>query len=107
MGGQFWCVGGSHSGNVAAIDLAKQGLLDIISSDYVPTSLLLGAVMLGNKWGNMAKGLHTVTAAPAKYTNLEDRGRLEVGLQADLIRFRVTEGVPALRAAWHKGLRSA
>ncbi len=107
MGGPNLVRGGSHSGNVAAMDLAKQGLLDIISSDYVPSSLLLGAVMLGNKWGNMAKGLHTVTAAPAKYTNLEDRGRLEVGLQADLIRFRVTEGVPALRAAWHKGLRSA
>ncbi|WP_412552311.1 alpha-D-ribose 1-methylphosphonate 5-triphosphate diphosphatase [Shimia sp. MIT1388] len=107
MGGPNLVRGGSHSGNVAAMELAQRGLLDIISSDYVPSSLLLGAVMLGNEWGNMAKGLHTVTAAPAKYTNLEDRGRLQVGLQADLIRFRLTEGVPALRSAWHKGQRSA
>lgn len=107
MGGPNLVRGGSHSGNVAAMDLAQNGLLDIISSDYVPSSLLLGAVKLGNEWGNMAKGLHTVTAAPAKYTNLEDRGRLQVGLQADLIRFRLTEGVPALRSAWHKGQRSA
>ena len=32
--------GGSHSGNVAAVDLARAGLLDILSSDYVPSSLL-------------------------------------------------------------------
>lgn len=107
MGGPNLVRGGSHSGNVAAMDLADQGLLDIISSDYVPSSLLLGAVMLGTVWGDMAKGLHTVTAAPARYTNLQDRGRLEVGLQADMIRFRLTEGVPSLRAAWHKGGRSA
>ncbi len=107
MGGPNLVRGGSHSGNVAAIELAQMGLLDIISSDYVPSSLLLGAVMLGNEWGNMAKGLHAVTAAPAKYTNFDDRGRLEIGLQADLIRFRVTDGIPALRAAWHKGRRCA
>ncbi|MEP2532151.1 alpha-D-ribose 1-methylphosphonate 5-triphosphate diphosphatase [Shimia sp.] len=107
MGGPNLVRGGSHSGNVAAIDLADQGLLDIISSDYVPASLLLSAVQLGAHWGNMAKGLHTVTAAPARHARLDDRGRLEVGLQADLIRFRLTEGVPALRAVWSKGVRAA
>ncbi|KPA20599.1 Alpha-D-ribose 1-methylphosphonate 5-triphosphate diphosphatase [Shimia sp. SK013] len=107
MGGPNLVRGGSHSGNVAAMELAEKGLLDILSSDYVPSSLLFGAVMLGNQWGDMAKGLRTVTAAPAEYTNLTDRGRLEVGLQADLIRFRLTEGVPALRAVWHKGVRAA
>jgi alpha-D-ribose 1-methylphosphonate 5-triphosphate diphosphatase PhnM len=32
--------GGSHSGNVAASKLASLGLLDILSSDYYPASLL-------------------------------------------------------------------
>ena len=32
--------GGSHSGNVAASELAQLGLLDILSSDYYPASLL-------------------------------------------------------------------
>ncbi len=107
MGGPNLVRGGSHSGNVAAIDLAQRGLLDILSSDYVPSSLILGAVMLGEEWGDLAKGMRTVTCAPAQYANLEDRGRLQVGLQADLIRFRLTEGVPALRAVWHKGVRAA
>ena len=107
MGGPNLVRGGSHSGNVAAIDLAEAGLLDIISSDYVPASLLLAAVQLGQHWGDMARGLHTVTAAPARYTGLEDRGRLDIGKSADLIRFRLTEGVPALRAVWSKGARVA
>ncbi|MEQ9694983.1 alpha-D-ribose 1-methylphosphonate 5-triphosphate diphosphatase [Shimia sp. SDUM112013] len=107
MGGPNLVRGGSHSGNVAAIDLADLDLLDIISSDYVPASLLLGAVQLGQHWGDMAKGLATVTSTPAKMTNLHDRGRLAPDLQADLIRFRLTEGVPALRAVWSKGQRVA
>ena len=107
MGGPNLVRGGSHSGNVAAIDLAEAGLLDIISSDYVPASLLLAAVQLGQHWGDMARGLHTVTAAPARYTGLEDRGQLDIGKSADLIRFRLTEGVPALRAVWSKGARVA
>ena len=38
--------GGSHSGNVAAQDLAEAGRLDILSSDYVPASLILAAFEL-------------------------------------------------------------
>ncbi|MBV8924967.1 MAG: alpha-D-ribose 1-methylphosphonate 5-triphosphate diphosphatase, partial [Bradyrhizobium sp.] len=38
--------GGSHSGNIAAVDLAREGLLDILSSDYIPSSLLMGALQL-------------------------------------------------------------
>src|SRR5690606_16732539 len=38
--------GGSHSGNIAARELAEAGLLDVLSSDYVPASLLHGAFKL-------------------------------------------------------------
>jgi alpha-D-ribose 1-methylphosphonate 5-triphosphate diphosphatase len=40
-------------------------------------------------------------------TQLQDRGRIEAGLQGDLIRFRLAEGVPALCAVWSKGQRVA
>ena len=40
MGGPNVVRGGSHSGNVSAADLARHGLLDILSSDYVPGSML-------------------------------------------------------------------
>ncbi len=38
--------GGSHSGNIAAVDLAREGLLDILSSDYIPSSLLDGGAAI-------------------------------------------------------------
>ncbi len=43
MGAPNLVRGGSHTGNVSAQDLAREGLLDILSSDYVPSSLLWGA----------------------------------------------------------------
>ena len=51
MGAPNLMRGGPHSGNVAASDLAKRDLLDILSSDYVPAALLLWAVMLSEIWG--------------------------------------------------------
>ena len=65
MGAPNLIRGGSHSGNVAAEELARADLLDILSSDYVPSSLLSGALMLGDLWGDMARGIACVTAAPA------------------------------------------
>ncbi len=99
--------GGSHSGNVAAQELAELGHLDIISSDYVPSALLLSAVRLGQMWDDMARGLRTVTQTPAKAVGLDDRGVLRTGARADLIRFRMRAGVPALNAVWSRGRRVA
>jgi len=107
MGSPNLIRGGSHSGNVAAADLADLGLLDILSSDYVPASLLMGAVMLGERWGDMARGIATVTAAPAQATGLTDRGRIAVGLRADLLRFCKIGNVPVTRGLWVAGRRVA
>jgi len=40
---------GSHSGNMAAADLVRSGVLDIMSSDYYPSSLLDAAFMLADQ----------------------------------------------------------
>lgn len=103
MGGPNLIRGGSHSGNVAAKDLAEAGLLDILSSDYVPSSLLTGALMLGDLWGDMARGIATVTQAPAESVGLADRGRLQIGLRADVIRVRRIGSAGAVRGAWVQG----
>ena len=105
MGAPNLIRGGSHSGNVAARDLAKADLLDIVSSDYVPASLLSGALMLGDLWGDMARGIATVTAAPADAAGLEDRGRIVPGKRADLIRVARVAGAGALRGTWVRGQR--
>lgn len=105
MGAPNLVRGGSHSGNVSALELADLGLLDILSSDYVPAALLLAAVQLGQHWGDMARGLATVTQAPARAAGLSDRGALESGQRADLIRFAIKGGVPALRSVYVQGNR--
>lgn len=107
MGAPNLIRGGSHSGNVAARELADLELLDIVSSDYIPAALLQAAVKLGEIWGDLARGMATVTAAPAASVGLTDRGVLEVGKRADLIRFRTREGVPMLRAVYSRGARVA
>jgi alpha-D-ribose 1-methylphosphonate 5-triphosphate diphosphatase len=105
MGGPNLIRGGSHSGNVAAKDLAEAGLLDILSSDYVPSALLSGALFLGDLWGDMARGIATVTRAPALATGLDDRGALHPGLRADVIRVARIGRAAALRGVWVEGRR--
>ena len=100
MGAPNLIRGGSHSGNVAASDLARADLLDILSSDYVPSSLLSGAMMLGDLWGDLARGIATVTQAPAQAVGLHDRGRLAPGARADVIRVAQIGGAAAVRGLW-------
>jgi len=107
MGAPNLVRGGSHSGNVAAAELAQAGLLDIVSSDYVPAALLQAAVQLGQIWDNLAAGIATVTAAPARAAALHDRGLLQVGLRADLLRVRLLGATPLLQAVWVRGTRVA
>ena len=107
MGAPNLIRGGSHSGNVAAQDLAEADLLDIVSSDYVPSSLLSAALQLGDLWGNTARGIATVTAAPADAAGLADRGHLAPGARADLIRVARIGTAGAVRGVWVQGNRVA
>ena len=107
MGAPNLIRGGSHSGNVAAATLAEMDLLDIVSSDYVPSALLMAAVMLGDLWDDMARGIATVTRAPADASGLPDRGRIEPGARTDLIRVARIDGTPMVRETWVQGRRVA
>jgi len=105
MGAPNLVRGGSHSGNVAAQELAGTDRLDILSSDYVPASLLMGAVMLGDIWGNLPRGLASVTSTPADNVHLPDRGRIAIGQRADILRFGILQRTPVIRAVWASGER--
>lgn len=111
MGGPNVVRGGSHSGNVAAADLARHGLLDILSSDYVPGSLLSAAMRLvDDDILTLPQAIETVSYTPAQATGLKDRGRIAVGLRADLIQVRVVnlqqgKQHAVVRAVWREGQR--
>ena len=105
MGAPNLIRGGSHSGNVAAHALAEADLLDIVSSDYVPSALLSAALLLGDLWGDVARGVRTVTSAPGAAAGLLDRGHLDLGARGDVIRVARVAGAAALRGTWVQGKR--
>ena len=99
--------GGSHSGNVAATDLARQGTLDVLSSDYVPASLMMAAFMLADEVEaiTLPAAIAMITANPAAAAKLDDRGALRQGLLADIVRVHRHERMPVVRTVWHRGMR--
>jgi alpha-D-ribose 1-methylphosphonate 5-triphosphate diphosphatase len=108
MGAPNLVRGGSHSGNVSALTLARDDLLDCLSSDYVPHALLHGAFLLRDQAGwTLPKALAAVSANPAQLIGLDDRGALAAGKRADLVRVREVQGVPVPLATWREGLRIA
>ena len=101
--------GGSHSGNVSARELAEIGVLDVLSSDYVPISLIHAPFVLASGTDGMTlpDAIAMVTSTPARTVGLEDRGRFEAGLRADIVRVRHDEDPPIVRSVWREGLRVA
>ena len=109
MGAPNLVRGGSHSGNVATADLAAAGVLDVMSSDYVPASLLMAALRLPEAVPSfdLPAAVRTVTRTPAHAVGLTDRGEIKVGQRADLVRVFRRAGASTARAVWRAGRRVA
>jgi alpha-D-ribose 1-methylphosphonate 5-triphosphate diphosphatase len=100
--------GASHSGNISAAELAARGLLDILSSDYVPASALHGAFLLHLRYAfPLAEAVATVSLNPARRVGLDDRGEIAAGKRADLVRVRLAGDLPVVRGVWRQGERVA
>ena len=100
--------GGSHSGNVSALELARDGVLDALSSDYVPGSLLQAAWLLMHDAGfALSRAIGVVSAQPARACGLADRGTIREGLRADLLRVKEVGAQPVVREVYVRGLRVA
>jgi alpha-D-ribose 1-methylphosphonate 5-triphosphate diphosphatase len=96
--------GGSHSGGVSVAELAEAGVLDGLSSDYVPSSLLQAVYRLSEGHGiALPAAMGMVTWAVADALSLDDRGRLSPGLRADVLRFRMVGETPVVRGLWVTG----
>ena len=110
MGAPNFVRGRSHGDNLSARGLAENGKLDALCSDYVPQSMIRAAFMLTEApfhW-SLSEALETVTAAPAKMSNLLDRGEISVGKRADILRVaQVDTSWPLIREVWRTGERVA
>ncbi|CAN7719891.1 alpha-D-ribose 1-methylphosphonate 5-triphosphate diphosphatase [Bosea sp. LjRoot237] len=99
--------GGSHSGGVSVAELAEKDLLDGLSSDYVPASLLQAVLKLNAKHGiALPAAMAKVTWKVADILGLRDRGHLKPGLRADLVRFRALGPTPVITTVWSQGRRA-
>ncbi|HWV08602.1 alpha-D-ribose 1-methylphosphonate 5-triphosphate diphosphatase [Pseudomonas sp.] len=99
--------GGSHSGNIAAAELARHGVLDILSSDYYPSSLLQAALLLAGQDNgyDLPQAIATVSRVPARAAGLDDRGEIRVGLRADLVHARGHDGQAMIQQVWRQAKR--
>ncbi|HBK08740.1 MAG TPA: phosphonate metabolism protein PhnM [Acetobacteraceae bacterium] len=98
--------GGSHSGNVSAADLVRAGAVDAFASDYVPPSLIEAAFQCVREEGlSLPDAIAMVSDHAAQMSGLPDRGRLETGLRADMVRVRLHGTLPIVRQVWSAGER--
>lgn len=96
--------GGSHSGGVSVSQLHAEGQLDGLSSDYVPSSLLQAVLKLADyREERLPSTIALVTRHVADALRLDDRGRLQPGLRADLVRFRIVGRTPIVSGLWCRG----
>ena len=100
--------GGSHSGNVAVTELIAAGAVDALASDYVPAALIEAAFTAATGTGiGLPAAVAMITDRPARMARLADRGRLEAGLRADLVRLAAFGSIPVVREVWRGGARVA
>ena len=98
--------GGSHTGNVAVLELLRAGLVDALASDYVPCSMIEAAFLATQLAGmTLPRAVALISDAPARMAGFTDRGRIEPEARADLVWVRMYEGAPVVRAVWQHGER--
>lgn len=99
-------LGGSHSGNLSAIEGVRHGAIDILCSDYYPASLLHAVFQLARECSlSLPEAVRMVTLNPAKAVRIDrEHGSIEEGKRADLLLIeRVEPDFPVIAAVWVDG----
>ena len=88
--------GGSHKGNISALDLITLNLCDALASDYHYPSMRR-AVLFIAKAGlcDLAAAWRLISEGPAELLGLSDRGVLEPGKRADLVILDANDQIAA------------
>jgi alpha-D-ribose 1-methylphosphonate 5-triphosphate diphosphatase len=107
MGAPNVILGGSHSGNLSALDAIREGCVDILCSDYYPAALLHAAFRLEDGGLlSLPEAVRMLTLNPARAVGIDgDYGSVEAGKKADLIFVRKVRGRPLLSACFINGRR--
>ncbi|WP_425043419.1 alpha-D-ribose 1-methylphosphonate 5-triphosphate diphosphatase [Primorskyibacter sp. S87] len=86
MGSPNLVRGGSHKGNVSALDVVAMGHCDALASDYHYPSPRRAALMLAQTGVmDLAGAWALISQGPARVLGLNDRGTLTPGKRADVV----------------------
>jgi alpha-D-ribose 1-methylphosphonate 5-triphosphate diphosphatase len=78
--------GQSQSGSMRAIDAIRAGVASCLCSDYQPSTLIAAAFAAAQQASlSLPQAVALVSANPARAASLDDRGRIQAGLRADLV----------------------
>ncbi len=96
--------GESNTGNLSALKGIREGLVDILATDYYPAAMLQAAFKIARE-GIMPlnESMKLVSENPAAAVGLTDRGRIEVGQIADLVLVEEGADFPRIRATLRRG----
>lgn len=97
--------GGSHIGSLAAADMIRDGLCDVLASDYFYPALLMAVARLkADGVADLPDLWALVSRNPARASGLDDRGSIAIGKRADLILIDWPEGsAPSVLRTWVAG----
>jgi alpha-D-ribose 1-methylphosphonate 5-triphosphate diphosphatase len=98
--------GGSHSGNLSALEAIHNGAVDLLCADYHPASLVQSAFKLSQDGVlPLEDSVKLIAENAARSAGLTDRGRLELGLRADLciVEIDSAHGFPRVRTTIRQG----
>ncbi|MBS3969652.1 MAG: phosphonate metabolism protein PhnM [Clostridia bacterium] len=99
-------LGGSHSGNLSAVEAINEGCIDVLCSDYYPASLLHAVFMLHKKFKkDLADMFRLVTINPARAVGIDrEYGSIGYNKKANIIIIEEIEtGFPTITAAFVHG----
>lgn len=104
MGAPNVLLGGSHSNNLSALEAIEAGVVDILCSDYYPSSMLQAVFLLHGKGMPIHEAVNLVSYHPAKALGIEQQtGSLQAGRDADLLVVQVREGKPVIEKVFVGG----
>lgn len=96
--------GQSQSGSMRAIDAIRAGVASCLCSDYQPSTLIAAAFAVAAQTDlNLSQAIALVAANPADACGLSDRGRIAVGLRADLVAVAQVGALPLISHTWSAG----
>lgn len=96
--------GKSTSDNLSAMDAIRDGLVDILATDYYPAAMLHTAFKLANIGAMpLNESVKLVSTNAAEAMHLTDRGSIEVGKSADLVLVDNTQDFARVRGTIRQG----